>query len=138
MHAASASPRHLFYSVGVLVMLLIGYAVLVLYPAYASGLAAAADPTQADLIVPLYGGRSVHSWFGVIPAISPILGFGFLALFWCVVPLCSLALLTAIIVPNKVAPRTRRQHMTLVLLICWSIILITAPAANAFVVWLLD
>jgi hypothetical protein len=138
MHAASAPPRHLSYSVGLLLVLLIEYGVLVLYPAYASGLAAASDPTQADVIVPLYTGRSVHSWFGVIPAVSPILGFGFLALFWCVVPLCSLAILMAIVVPNKVASRTRRQHLTLVLLICWSIILITVPTANAFVVWLLD
>jgi hypothetical protein len=136
MHTPSAPPRHLSYSVGLLLVLLIGYAVLVLYPAYASGLAA--DPTQADIIVPLYAARSVHSWFGVIPAVSPILGFGFLALFWCVVPLCSLAILTAIVVPNKLASRTRRQRLTLVLLICWSIILITVPTANAFVVWLLD
>jgi hypothetical protein len=138
MHAPSAPPRYLSYSVGLLLVLLIGYAVLVLYPAYASGLAAVTDPTQADVIVPLYAARSVHSWFGVIPAVSPILGFGFLALFWCAVPLCSLAILTAIVVPNKLASRTRRQRLTLVLLICWSIILITVPTANAFVVWLLD
>jgi hypothetical protein len=66
------------------------------------------------------------------------LGFGFLALFWCVTPLCSLAILTAIIVPTTVPSRARRQLLAVVLIVCWSVILITLPAANAFLLWLLD
>jgi hypothetical protein len=138
MHTAPGFPRHLSFAVGLLIALLAAYGLLVLYPAYASGLSASADPTEGDVIVPLYADRPIDPLFGAVPAFPPTFAVGFLALFWCGLPLCSLAILTVILVPAKLTTGVRWRHLTLLLLICWSIILITLPAANAFVLWLLD
>ena len=48
------------------------------------------------------------------------------------------AALSAIVVPTRIVARMRRYQVTLVLCIYWSIILVTLPAANAFVLWLMD
>ncbi len=138
MHTTPASTRYLSSLIALLSVLLFGYAVLVLYPAYASGLAAAPDPTASDLVLPFYSEAAQSLAFGAAPDFRHVFASGFVALFWCVVPLCSLALLSAIVVPTRIASRIRRYQVTLVLCIYWSIILVTIPAANAFVLWLMD
>src|SRR3954449_4316005 len=127
MHTNPASTRSLSSLVALLIVLLFGYAVLVLYPAYASGLAAAPDPTAADLVLPFYSEAAQSLTFGAAPDVRRVFAGGFVALFWCVVPLCSLALFSAIVVPNRIAARSRRYQITLVLGSCWSIILLTVP-----------
>jgi hypothetical protein len=138
MHTTPVPTRHLFFLVGLLLVMLLGYGVLVLYPAYASGLAATPDPTAAELVVPLYTSGASSYTPGATPAPLFALAFSFLALFWCVVPLCSLTLLAAIVVPGRVVSRARRRRVALALLGCWSVVLLTAPAANTFVIWLMD
>jgi hypothetical protein len=138
MHTNPASTRSLSFFVTVLAMLLLGDALLVLYPSYASGLAAAPDPTAFDRVLPLYGNATQGLAFGAAPDLLRSVAAGFVALFWCVVPLCSLALLSSIVVPNRIASRLRRRQVALALCICWSTILVTIPAANAFVLWLMD
>jgi hypothetical protein len=119
-------------------MLLFGYVVLVLYPAYASGLAAAPDPTESDLVLPFYSQAAYTPALRAVPQSLHIVAGGFVALVWCAVPVCSLALLSTIVVPGRIASRLQRHQVTLVLCVCWSIILLTVPAANAFVLWLMD
>ena len=138
MHTTPTSTRYLSSLIAVLIVLLFGYAVLVLYPACASGLAATPDPTASDLVLPFYSEVAQSPAVGAAPDFRLVFAGGFVALFWCVVPLCSLALLSAIVVPNRIASRIRRYQITLVLCSCWSIILLTVPAANAFVLWLMD
>ncbi len=110
MHTTPASTRYLSSLIALLSVLLFGYAVLVLYPAYASGLAAAPDPTASDLVLPFYSEAAQSLAFGAAPDFRHVFASG----------------------------RIRRYQVTLVLCIYWSIILVTIPAANAFVLWLMD
>jgi hypothetical protein len=92
----------------------------------------------ADRVLPIYDVAVQGLALGAAPDVLRIFAAGFIALFWCVVPLCSLVLLSAIVIPNRIASNLRRHLLTLVLCICWSMILLTIPAANAFVLWLMD
>src|SRR5438552_3233899 len=97
------------------------------HAACAAQQALAPDPTASDLVLPFYSEAAQSLAFGAAPDFRHVFASGFVALFWCVVPLCSLALLSAIVVPTRIASRIRRYQVTLVLCIYWSIILATIP-----------
>jgi hypothetical protein len=134
MHHSFISSRFLSITFAFLTALLIAYSILVLYPAYQSGLATVPDPTADTLTLPLYTAQSADH----APLVSRMFVFGFFAFFWCALPICSLVLLTAVVIPHTFVSQRRRRHLAIWLCLCWSVILFTLPGANAFFLWLMD
>lgn len=135
-HATPAPKRLITYAAVLQSVLLAGYGLLVLYPAYQSGLAAAPDPTADVAVVPWYEAGSALAT--AHPLLVRALPLGALALFWCLIPLCSAVLIVTLAVPSAHTLRSTRRRTFIFLVVSWSAIIVTAPAANAFLIWLLD
>jgi hypothetical protein len=134
MRARASHPRtFLMLCILTMIIILVAYSILILFPSYQSGVYNSTDPTSNRYTVPWYTTSlfvGYDSWL-FNSAMFTIIGA------WCFVPPLSLAFLSVLVLRRRTLSLSETRWWIGTLLGLWSFLLITFPAAWNFLGWLI-